>query len=126
MAADIFEERGEFAGDERARVLDAAVEIDGGDERLVAVGQQRLFAAAAGLLFAAAEQQMIPELQPFGLARERRRRDQRRLGLRLLPFVELREIAEQHVGDDEAEQRVAEELHRLVVGDAAADVLVRA
>ena len=35
-------------------------------------------------------------------------------------------LAEQHVGDDEAEQRVAEKLHRLVVGDAAADVLVGA
>ena len=69
---------------------------------------------------------MIPELQPLGLARERRRRDERRLGLRLLSFVEFREITEQHVGDDEAEQRVAEELHHLVVGDAAADVLVRA
>ena len=33
---------------------------------------------------------------------------------------------EEHVGDDEAEHRVAEELERLVVDDAAGGVLVRA
>ena len=38
----------------------------------------------------------------------------------------LRELPEQHVGDDEAQHRVAEELHRLVVEDAAAGVLVHA
>ena len=38
----------------------------------------------------------------------------------------LGELAEQHVGDDEPEHRVAEELERLVVEDAAARVLVRA
>ena len=48
------------------------------------------------------------------------------LDLRLLAFVVLRELAEQQVGDDEAEHRVAEELERLVVDDAAAGVLVRA
>ena len=81
----------ELAHDERARVLDAAVEIDRRDQRFVAVGQQRLLAAAAGLLLAAAEQQVIAELQPLGLPRQRRGRDQRRLRLRLLPFVEARE-----------------------------------
>ena len=35
-------------------------------------------------------------------------------------------LAEQQVGDDEAEHRVAEELQRLVVEDAAAGVLVHA
>ena len=39
-------------------------------------------------------------------------------------LVVLRELAEQHVGDDEAEHGVPEELHRLVVEDAAAGVLV--
>ena len=68
---------------------------------------------------------MIPEAQPLRLPGQRRRRDDRRLGLRLLAFVEPREVAEQHVGDDEPEQRVAEKLHRLVVGDAPAHVLVR-
>ena len=38
----------------------------------------------------------------------------------------LRELAKEHVGDDESEDRVAEELERLVVEDAAAGVLVHA
>ena len=38
----------------------------------------------------------------------------------------LRELPEQHVGDREPEHRVAEKLHRLVVEDAAARVLVNA
>ena len=85
------EQRRELARDERARLLDAAVEIDRRDQRLVAVGQQRLLAPAAGLLLAAPEQQVIAERQPLGLPRQRRRRHQRRLDLRLLPFVERRE-----------------------------------
>ena len=60
------------------------------------------------------------------MPRQRRRRDERRLHLRLLPFVEVRELAEQHFGDDEAEHGVAEELERLVVDDAAAGILLRA
>ena len=85
-----------------------------------------MLAAAAGLLLAAAEDQVRAEVDPLAEPRQRRRRDDRRLQLRLLPFVVLRELAEQHVGDDEAEDRVAEELHRLVVEDAAARVLVHA
>ena len=68
----------------------------------------------------------VAEVDPLAEPRQRGRRHDRRLELRLLPFVVLRELAEQHVGDDEAEHRVAEELHRLVVEDAAAGVLVHA
>ncbi len=57
---------------------------------------------------------------------ERLRRDERRLDLRLLPFVDLGTLLEQRVGDDEAQHGVAEELERLVVGHAARDVFVRA
>ena len=125
-AADLADQRRELAGDERARLLDAAIQVDRRDQRLVAVGQQRLLAAAAGLLLAAPEQQVIAERQPLGLPRQRRRRHERRLDLRLLPLVELGKRVEQDVGDDEAEDRVAEELERLVVDHAAADVLVGA
>ena len=62
------EQRRELAGHECARVLDAAVEVDRRDERLVAVGEQRLLAAAAGLLLAAPEQQVIAEVQALGHA----------------------------------------------------------
>jgi ribonuclease-3 len=61
VAADVVEQRGELADDECARRFDAAVQIDGGDQRFVAVGEQRLLAAAAGLLLPAAEQQVIAD-----------------------------------------------------------------
>jgi hypothetical protein len=57
--------------------------------------------------------------------RQRRGRDQRRLGLGLLSLLELRELPIQQVRHDEAEDRVAEELQRLVVHHAAGRVLVR-
>jgi len=47
--------------DKVAGALDAAVQIDRGDQRLEAIGNQRLFATAAGLLLAFAEQQVIAE-----------------------------------------------------------------
>ena len=116
--------RTELPRDEGTRLLDATVEIDGRDERFVAVSQQRQLAAAARFLLATPQEQVVAERQPLGLAAERCGRHQRRLYLRLLPFVVGGKFAEQHVGDDEAEHRVAEELERLVVGDAAADILV--
>src|SRR3954453_5576359 len=115
-----------MALDESLRRLDAAVEINRGNQRFVAVRDDRVLAPAAGLLLAAPENQELPEVQPLPHPRERRRRDQRRLQLRLLPLVVLRELAEEDRGDDEAENRIAEELHRLVVEHAAAGVLVHA
>ena len=40
--------------------------------------------------------------------------------------MEVRELAKQHLGDDEPEHRIAKELQRLVVGDAAARVFLGA
>ena len=119
-------ERPEFPHDERPRGLDSPVQVDRGDERFVTVGEQRLLAAPAGFLFTAPEQHVLAEIESLGLLRERRSRDQGSLHLRFLSFVELGKIAEQHVGDDEPEHGVAQELHRFVVADAAADVLVGA
>ncbi len=48
------------------------------------------------------------------------------LGLRFLALVPLRKLAEEHIGDREAEHGITEKLQRLVVGHAAADVLVGA
>ena len=67
-----------------------------------------------------------PRSDAFREPSERRRRHDRCLDLRLLPFVVLRELAEEQIGDDEAEHGVAEELERLVVEHAAAGVLVHA
>ena len=66
-----------------------------------------------------------PSSQPLGQFRQRRRRDEHRLDLRLLPLGGLRERAAQRVGDHQAEHGVAEKLERLVVDDAAARILVR-
>src|SRR5206468_12914168 len=93
MAPHVGDERRELADDEGARGVDAAVEINRGDQRLVAVGEQRLLAPPSGFFLAAAEQQVIAELQPLGLPRQRRRRDDRRLRFRLLTLVELRKLA---------------------------------
>src|SRR5690349_11682402 len=122
MLARLVEQRAEFAPEELPDIVDAAVEINRRDERLVAIRQQRLLAASAGLLLAAPEQQVLAELQTLRQPGERRRRDERGLRLRLLAFVPLGELAEEHIGDDEAEHRVAEKLQRLVVDHAAADV----
>ena len=109
-----------------ARRLETAVEIERRDQRLAGIGEQRRLAAAAGLLLAAPEDQVIAEIETLGDAREAPGRDQRRLDLRLLPFVELRILAIERVRDHEPEHGVAEELERLVVDHAAGDVLVRA
>ena len=106
--------------------LDAAVEIDRRDERLEAVGENRVLLPAAGLLFSAPEQHVAAEIDFFGQPRERRRRDDAGLHLRLVALAVGREPREQQIGDDEAEHGVAEELERLVVDDAAGGVLVRA
>ena len=62
---------------------------------------------------------MIAESDLLRMPRQRLRRHDRRLHLRLLPFVVAGVLVEQRVGDDEAEHRIAEEFQRLVVGDAA-------
>src|SRR4051812_7828105 len=94
------QQRTELAQDERARLLDTPVQIDGRNQRLVAVGEQRQLAAATALLLAASQQQVIAERQPFSLATQRGGRDERRLDLRLLSLVEGWKLAEQHVCDD--------------------------
>ena len=106
--------------------FEPAVQIDGGDQRLVAVGQQRLLEAAAGLLLAAAQDQMLAEPELLGMPRQRLRRDDGGLDLRLLAFVVVRVLMEQRVGHDQAEHGVAEKLERLVVGHAARRILGRA
>src|SRR6185503_6848327 len=84
---------------------------------------QRLLEPAAGLFLAAPEQEVLAKLDLLGAARQRLGRHHRRLDLRLLPFVVVGILAEQHFGHDQPEYRVAEELERLVVGHAAARIL---
>ncbi len=105
-------------------MLDAAIEIDRRDERFVTVGEQRLLLAAARLFLAPAEKQVVAEAQTLGQPPERRGGNHRGLDLRFLALVMLGKLVEQEVGDEEPEHGVAQEFERLIVADAAADVLV--
>src|SRR5438309_962650 len=109
--------------EERRRRVESAVDIERGDQRLVGIRKQRLLEAAAALLFAAPEEQMLAEVEPLRVARQRLRRHDRRLDLRLLPLVVSGKLPEQHVGDDEPEDCVAEKFERLVVVYAPGQVL---
>ena len=80
--------------DERARGVDPAVEIDGRNDRLEYVRQERVFASAARLLFADAEQKHLSHTGEARLRRQRRGTDHERLDLRKSPLVELGESPE--------------------------------
>src|SRR5262245_51979179 len=68
VAPHFLEERLEFALNERASLFDAAVKVDGGNERFVAVGEKRLLPPSSGLLLAAAKEQMVANRETLGLA----------------------------------------------------------
>ena len=108
-----------------ARRVDAAVEVDRRDERLVAVGEQRLLAAAAGLLLAAAEQQVTRRAPSRSARRASDAVDTSAAFIfDFCPSSCCGNSRNSMSAIDEAEHRVAEELERLVVEDAAAGVLV--
>ena len=116
----------ELRVDEPFRRRQAAVEIDGRHDRLERIrNQRRLFAAPAPFL-AASKQEILPEPERGAQPCQRRCGHENGLGLRLAPLVIVGELVEQPVGDDQVEHRIAEELHRLVVGHAAARVLMGA
>ena len=78
----LLDERRELACDERPRMLDPTIEINGRDERLVTVGEKRLLLAATGFFFAPAEEQVLAKAQTLGQPCEGRRGNQRGLDLR--------------------------------------------
>ena len=69
---------------------------------------------AAGLLLAAAHAQVLAQSQPARDARQRRRADEPVLHAGEFALGHSRVRAEERVGDDEAEDGVADELQRLV------------
>src|SRR6185295_19367939 len=70
--AHLRDERPQFANEERSGLLDAAVEVNCGNERFIAIGQQRLLAAPSAPLLAAAQEQVIAEPESLREARQRR------------------------------------------------------
>jgi hypothetical protein len=69
---------------------------------------------------------VVAQADPVSETRKSRRRHERRLHFGLLSLLKLRELAEQHVGHDETEHGIAQELERLVVEHSATGVFVRA
>ena len=63
----------ELGRDEGACDVQAAVQVERGNQRLVPIRQQCVFSPAAGFLFAATEQQVILELEALGPPRQRGR-----------------------------------------------------
>src|SRR5262245_41423105 len=66
---------------------------------------------------------MLAEPELLGVARQRLRRHDGGFDLRLLPFGVGRILVEERTGDDEPENRIPQELERLVISDAARRVL---
>jgi hypothetical protein len=59
--ASLLNELGELALDERARRLNPAIEIDCGNQRFLAVRDERVLATPTRLLFSPAEDQEVAE-----------------------------------------------------------------
>src|ERR1043165_4608899 len=121
-ALDVVAER---SLDERARGLDAGVEIDRRDHRFEEVRQQRVLLPPARLLLADAEVDDLAHAVVARLGGEAGGAHEIRLDLRERPFIDRGKAMEEQVADDEAEDGVAEELERLVVADVALLRLVR-
>src|SRR5688572_21490842 len=102
-----FHRRPEFADDELASGVQAAVEINRGDQGLARVRQQRLLAPPSGFFFASPENHVLAESELLSEFRERRGRHDHRLDLRLLAFGELRERAKERIRNDQTEHGIA-------------------
>src|ERR1051325_1075078 len=125
VGVDALDVVAEGALDQRARRLDAGVEVDRRDDGLEQVRQERVLLPPARLLLADAEVDHVAHAVFARLRSEARRAHQVRLDLRERPFVELREALEEQIADDEAEHGVAEKLEGLVVADVILLGLVR-
>ena len=118
--------RVEQAVHERVRRREALVQVNGADDRLQGVGQDRGLVPAAGALLALAQADITAELQPAGDAREGAHVDDGRAQLGQLALGQIRVRAKQGVGHDQPEHGVAQELQPLVRRQAAVLVGVRA
>src|SRR5690606_15263259 len=88
--------------------LDAAVEIDGADDRFQRSRQHRAAAKAAGFQFAGAEPQHVADLQRLRDVRQRLAVHQRGAQPGEIAFVVADIAAEKKIGDHHAEHGVAE------------------
>jgi hypothetical protein len=101
--------------DQLARRGEASIEVHRPQHGLERVGQDAALVATSAHLLAAAEQHEPPEPEVPRRVGEGAHVDDRRTQLRELALGHLGELAEGHVGDDDPQDRVAEELEALVV-----------
>ena len=102
----------------------ALVEEDGGRDRLEGGGQQDGPGAAAALRLALAEEQVVAEVDPAGKPSQAGRAHDRRPARGQDALVVVGTAVVERLGDDEADDGVAEELEALVVADRVVRVLV--
>ena len=116
-----FGEEGGFGGvydvaaDEGARGREAAVEIHGGDDGFERFGEERGLALAAGVLLAATEAEHGTELDALGYLGEVAGADQRGAHAGEVALARCGEAAVEGLGDEHAEDSVADEFELLVV-----------
>lgn len=108
-----------------AASLPTAVEVDGGDQGLERIGKNGIAPETATLELARAKSQLIAKFQISRHASQRWFAHQARTQPRELTFVCLRETFVQHLGDEQVDQRVAEELQAFVVARADTAVAQR-
>ncbi len=109
--------------DEGAGGVEAAVEVEGGDDGFEGVGEQGGLSAASALLFAAAEAQERAEVDAGGDFAEMAAADEGGAEAGEFALARGREAAEEGFGDGEAEDSVADELKLLVVGGGVGERL---
>ena len=109
--------------DDLGRPLDAELDVDGADDGLDGVGEDRRLAPPAGGLLAPAEPDVVAEGEHLRHLGERLGAHDRGAQLGQLALREVGVGAEQGVRHDQPEDRVAQELQALVVGHLP--VLVR-
>jgi hypothetical protein len=102
--------------DEGAGGVEAAIEIERGDDGFEGVGEERGFTAASALLFSAAEKKKRAELDAGGDLAEMAAADQGGAETGELAFAGVGETEEKGFGDGQTENGVAYELKLLVVG----------
>ena len=102
--------------DEGAGGVEAAIEVEGGDDGFEGVGEQGGLAAAAALFFAATEAEERAEVDAGGDLAEVAAADEGGAETGQFALAGGGEATEEGFGDDEAEDGVADELELFVVG----------
>ena len=110
--------------DQRAHLVDAAIQIHRGQHRLHRVRQNGRTAAAAAALLALAQHQKVAQMQALGHLMQALLAHQRGADAGQLALRQVGVLAVQIVRRHEAQHRVAQKLQPLVAGDAHAPVLV--